>query len=182
MSIYACFTAQHRVCVSDLKIFRQFCCHLDLRLARENLLCLLSELYTGTDEYRDAIEEAVAKVKQRAGYTNGDIATAKEEVDKRLRDSGPCSAFVQLPMFKAYAMATFVVLISSAIIEGMFSEFAGLKTNHRNQMSDSTTSCCMSTRVAQPIYADPAVAFNPNPVLADQARKHRLDWWDDGCQ
>ena len=49
-------------------------------------------------------------------------------------------------------------------------------------MSNGTTTCCMSARVAKPIHADPAVAFNPNPVLADLARKHRLDWWDDGCQ
>jgi len=154
----------------------------EFRLAQENLLCLLSELYVGSDKYRDAMEEAVAMVKQKEGYTQADIKTAQEQVDRQLPDDGPCKKFVQLPMFKAYAMATFVVLVSSAIIEGMFSEFSGLKTNERSSMLDSTVSSCMSTRVAKPMHADPALAFNPDPELADMARKHRLHWQDDEGQ
>ena len=38
---------------------------------------------------------------------------------------------------------------------------------------------CLSTRVAKPVHDDPAKAFNPDPELADMAREHRLDWWDE---
>ena len=143
------------------------------------VLCLLSELYLGTDEYRNAMEEAVEEVKRSNGYTAKDIANAQARVDRRLRDDGPCAEFLQLPMFKKYAMATFLVLISSAIIEGKFSEFLGLKSTHRSSMCDSNVSSCLSTRVAKPVHDDPAKAFNPDPELADMAREHRLDWWDE---
>ena len=125
----------------------------------------------------EAVE--LEEVKQSAGYTTKDIANAQAQVDRRLRDSGPCAEFLQLPMFKKYAMATFLVMISSAIMEGKFSEFLGLKSMHRSSMFDSTASSCLCTRVAKPLHADPAMAFNPNPELADMARKHRLEWWDE---
>ena len=55
-------------------------------------------------------------------------------------------------------------------------DLLGLKSTHRSSMCDSTVSSCLSTRVAKPVYDDPATAFNPDPELADKARKHRLDW------
>lgn len=52
-------------------------------------------------------------------------------------------------------------------------------STNRNRMCDSTVSSCLSKRVAKPVYDDPATAFNPDPELADKAREHRLDWWDE---
>ena len=82
--------------------------------------------------------------------------------------------YVQLAVFKKYAMATFLVLISSAIIEGKFSEFLGLKSTHRSRMCDSNVSSCLSTRVAMPVHADPAMAFNPDPVTAGLGGSEQL--------
>ena len=50
---------------------------------------------------------------------------------------------------------------------GKFSEFLGLKSTHRSSMCDSTVSSCLSTRVAKPVYDDPATAFNRDPELAE---------------
>ena len=78
-------------------------------------------------------------------------------------------------MFKAYAMATFVVLVSSAIIEGMFSEFSGLKTNERSSMSDSTVSAradnAPSSSHGSPVMAlgSAAACQAASPVGADAA-------------
>ena len=161
--------------------------HRQLRLAKQNLLCLISELYLGHDEYRVAIDgaahAAAADVKSAAAEITSQVlanaaaaATKAREGIAARRADGPDPRFVKLRAFKAFAMATFVVLISSAIIEGFFSQFAGLKTRTRNAMHDATVSDCMSTRVAEQVNGDPALAFNSDPLLADNARKGRLSW------
>lgn len=161
--------------------------HRQLRLAKQNLLCLISELYLGHDEYRVAIDGAAhvaaADVKSAAAEITSQVlanaaaaATKAREGIAARRADGSDPRFVKLRAFKAFAMATFVVLISSAIIEGFFSQFAGLKTRTRNAMHDATVSDCMSTRVAEQVNGDPALAFNSDPLLADNARKGRLSW------
>ena len=128
------------------------------RLARDNLLCLISELYFGDKEYQKAVVEGTSAA------------------DLKKRTDGPDERFLKLPGFLEFAKATFCVLVSSAVVEGFFSEFAGLKNANRNTMNDETCASCMKTRGASHVNGDPTVAFCPEPVLEDKARDGRLGW------
>jgi len=91
-------------------------------------------------------------------------------------EDGPDQDYASFPVFKDYAMASFTVLISSAVVEGFFSQFAGMKDKTRNLMADQTWSWSMWTRMAVPINSEPAEGFDLQPKLKDDARKDRLDW------
>ena len=130
----------------------------DYRLARDNLLCLISELYFGNSEYQKAVAEG----------------TSAADLEKRT--DGPDARFLKLPAFLAFAKATFTVLVSSAVVEGFFSEFAGLKDKTRNALDDETCASSMKTRTAARVNDDPTVGFCPDPVLEDEARNGRLGW------
>ena len=66
------------------------------------------------------------------------------------------------------------VVLSSVIIEGSSVSLWVSKSKVRSVMDDDVVSSCLSTWVAKATHADLAIAFKPNPVLADEARKHRL--------
>ena len=136
----------------------------------------------GSDDYQaEAAQVVAAKAGAQAGVGKAGVvglqaraATAVAHLGAR--EDGPNEDFVSLLAFKDYAMATFTVLISSAVVEGFFSQFAGMKDKTRNALSDLTWSWSMWTRTAAPINDDVAHAFEHAPVLKDDARKGRLPW------
>ena len=152
------------------------------KLAQTNLLCLVSDLYMGSDDYQaESAQVVAAKAGAQAGVGKAGVvglqaraATAVAHLGAR--EDGPNEDFVSLLAFKDYAMATFTVLISSAVVEGFFSQFAGMQDKTRNTLSDLTWSWSMWTRTAAPINEDVAHAFEHAPVLKDDARKGRLPW------
>ena len=75
------------------------------RLASDNLLCLVSELYYG---HRDYVSLHDAMVSTR------DVKRKKElKGDLEKRDDGPHPDFVPLTAYFGYAMAVFTILPSS---------------------------------------------------------------------
>ena len=91
----------------------------------------------GSDDYQaEAAQVVAAKAGAQAGVGKAGVvglqaraATAVAHLGAR--EDGPNEDFVSLPAFKDYAMATFTVLISSAVVEGFFSQFAGMQDKKR---------------------------------------------------
>jgi hypothetical protein len=75
------------------------------RLALDNLLCLVSELYYGHKEYA-ALHSAMVSTEDATQQ-----ATLRGELEKR--SDGPHQKFVRLPAYKQYTHVAFTVLPSS---------------------------------------------------------------------
>ena len=183
---------------SSKSCWRQLACHLrpppsraadregglsrsQLRLAQQNLLCFVSDLWLGSDGYQiaEARVAAAHAAAQAADGVNGAALKARADAlatNLKAREDGPDQDYASFPVFKDYAMASFTVLISSAVVEGFFSQFAGMKDKTRNLMADQTWSWSMWTRMAVPINSEAAEGFDLEPKLKDDARKDRLDW------
>ena len=152
-----------------------------LRLAQQNLLCFVSDLWLGSDGYQiaEARVAAAHAAAQAADGVNGAALKARADAlatNLKAREDGPDQDYASFSVFKDYAMASFTVLISSAVVEGFFSQFAGMKDKTRNLMADQTWSWSMWTRMAVPINSEAAEGFDLEPKLKDDARKDRLDW------
>ena len=149
-----------------------------LRLAQQNLLCFVSDLWLGSDGYQiaEARVAAAHAAAQAADGVNGAALKARADAlatNLKAREDGPDQDYASFPVFKDYAMASFTVLISSAVVEGFFSQFAGMKDKTRNLMADQTWSWSMWTRMAVPINSEAAEGFDLEPKLKDDARKDR---------
>ena len=135
----------------------------------------------GSDGYQIAEARAAAAHASAQAADGANRAALKARADAlaadlKAREDGPDQDYASFSVFKDYAMASFTVLISSAVVEGFFSQFAGMKDKTRNLMADQTWSWSMWTRMAVPINSEPAEGFDLQPKLKDDARKDRLDW------
>ena len=68
--------------------------------------------------------------RQEAGV-NGAALKARADAlatNLKAREDGPDQDYASFPVFKDYAMASFTVLISSAVVEGFFSQFEVFST------------------------------------------------------
>ena len=90
-------------------------------------------------------------------------------------DSG-IPAWKRLPLFAAYAKAVFCIMVSSAIVEPLFSEYGYTRSKARSSMTDGTAASILLTHELDDIVKSVREPFSQIFALRAHALTDRLNW------
>ena len=82
----------------------------------------------------------------------------------------------QLPLFAAFAKACFAIMMSSAIVESLFSRYGYARSKYRSAMKDDTVANILRTHEAEDLVGDVHVPFSRLYNLRSDALSDRIDW------
>jgi hypothetical protein len=82
----------------------------------------------------------------------------------------------QLPLFATFAKACFSIMMSSAIVEALFSRYGYARSKYRSAMKDGTVANILRTHEIEDLVSDVRVPFSRLYNLRLDALSDRIDW------
>ena len=82
----------------------------------------------------------------------------------------------RLPLFAAYAKAVFCIMVSSAIVESLFSKYGYTRSKARSSMIDGTAASILLTHELDDIVKSVREPFSQIFALRAHALTDRLNW------
>ena len=82
----------------------------------------------------------------------------------------------QLPLFAAFAKACFAIMMSSAIVEALFSRYGYARSKSRSAMKDGTVANILRTHEMGDLVSDVRAPFSRLYKLRSDTLLDRIDW------